>query len=774
MALDEISLEKDSFNTTTVALQDAPLTEVDKKTAAVSADKIKPPTTSNGGSRTYSILDSLRNFFSTLADDAPQPAPAKASEKPPVAKAPEKPVPFIIPPSLDQLWAQRDLTKIFESLEAALHSPMGIVWKPAAKIGSLPPLLNPCPSLTSYARDLTLEAHEGKLQPFVGRQKEIELTAEILMRNQKSNPLLLGAPGVGKTAFPGGIAQAIVRDQEDLSPVFKGKRIFLLQWERLAAGTRRYSEDTLEKRLAKILAEAAANKDQVILFIDEIHAFLQNDKESMAILKPALADGTISCMTATTPWDYKRMLEADPALERRFPIVPFGEPSESDVLHILKACIARLEAHHGVRISDEAVRECIELSKRFIRSESFPDKAIDLLDQAASSMSLSRSTDAKVIHQDKQLALFLDRLLFMRESVEDPTIIDQKILEIRSRFSRSVTPDQIRQVVSRKINIPLQKLQEPEKILLNSLEAVIAEKIIGQKEAIELLSQAVRRGRLRLGNQERPAGVFLLLGSTGVGKTASALALAETLYGSSENVLRLDMSEYQQSHEISKLIGAPPGYLGHGVSGKLTEWLKKKPNSIVIFDEVEKAHPAVFDLLLQVFDAGRITDGNNLTVRCLDTIFIMTSNIGAQKILSKHGKIPEEELAKMVEQEVDNRFHPEFVNRIQETVIFHPLTPDQVLQIVRLQCKELKERVEKNTQCPNLTMEWDESLVSLLAKLSYNPTKGARELGRQITKLMENPLANRIVQDKIVAGDHILFTTENNTIQIKVNGKLST
>ncbi|HEY5234956.1 MAG TPA: AAA family ATPase, partial [Rhabdochlamydiaceae bacterium] len=340
--------------------------------------------------------------------------------------------------------------------------------------------------------------------------------------------------------------------------------------------------------------------------------------------------------------------------------------------------------------------------------------------------------------------------------------------EIRGRFNRSVTADHIREMVSRKIDIPIKKLQEPEKDLLNNLENLIAKKIVGQKEAIVALSEAVRRGRLRLGDQDRPAGVFLLLGPTGVGKTASANVLAETLYGSKDNTLRLDMSEYQHSHEISKLIGAPPGYVGHGTPGKLTEWLRKKPNSIVIFDEIEKANPAVFDLLLQVFDAGRITDGNNETVRCSDTIFVMTSNIGADSILAKYGKVPAPELTKLVEAKVDNIFRPEFINRFQETIIFHPLTEDQMLQIVRLQCKELKERVEKNIQCPDLTLEWDESLVTLLAKTSFNPKKGARELGRQMTKTMENPIANMIIRDKIVPGDHIFISAVESKVELLV------
>lgn len=753
MNIDDLKLEREQYGTLAEASNSSP-TETEKKMSAVSADKIKQPTlsnTSSSGSSVWTYIpgyQTLTDFIFGKPKDKPNPPPSEKPSQPSV-----------------------DFHDIFAQLEAEMHSPMGITWKPTAKLGTLPPLDKMCPNLAAYARDLTQEALEGKLQPFVGREKEMEQTAEILIRNQKSNPLLLGPPGVGKSAFPSGIAQAIIKDQDDLPPVFKGKRLFFLQWERLVAGAQKYSGDTLEKRLSGVIAEAIANKEQVILFIDEIHAFLKDDKQSMAILKPALADGTISCIAATTPWDYKQMLEVDPALQRRFPIVTFSEPSENDTLQILKAYILKLEAHHGIGISDEALKECLELSERFLRSESFPDKAIDLLDQAASSLSLSKSTDAKTIKKDKQLALYLDRLIFMRKGAEDPSLIDQKIREIRSRFSRSVEPNHIREVLSRKIDIPLQKLQETEKSQLGNLEKLLAQKIVGQTQPIESLSQAVRRGRLRLGNQERPAGVFLMLGPTGVGKTACATALGQTMYGTNENVLRIDMSEYQQSHEISKLIGAPPGYLGHGKSGILTEWLRKKPNSVVIFDEIEKANSAVFDLLLQVFDAGRITDGNNSTIRCLDTIFIMTSNIGAKEILANYGKIPDQNLLKLVEDKIDKKFRPEFINRIQETVIFHPLTQDQIQQITRLQCNELKARVEKNVQCPNLTMEWDESLIQLLARKGFNETKGARELSRLMTRRMENPLADMIIRDKIVAGDRILFTALNDEVQIQVNGK---
>jgi ATP-dependent Clp protease ATP-binding subunit ClpC len=520
MAVEEIN--NDVYVAETVSSSKSDVgNETDQKTQLVSKEKIKTTPQKTQPPVKYSILDCIPGY-SLLSQyfSPPQETPSTG----------------------DSLWNQRDFPRLFDFLEMEMNSPQGITWKPSADLTRVPTLKNASTNLHRFARDLTQEAMEGKLRPFVGRQKEIELAAEILMRSQKSNPLLLGAPGVGKSAIPEGIAQAIVKNQEDLSPVFKGKRIFFIQWELLAAGARKYSDDDLEKRLAQLIAEARENKEQMILFIDEIHSFLKNNKESMAILKPALADGTISCIAATTPWDYKKMLENDPALERRFPIVPVKEPSENETLQILKAFIPRLESHHGVHINDEAFEECIALSKRFIRSESFPDKAIDLLDQAASYVSLAKSSQASVILQDKQLAVFLNRLLLMRKDVDDPQIIDEKIQEIRSRFNRSVSADHIREMVSRKIEIPINKLQEPERHLLTNLEKLISEKIVGQKEPIIALSEAVRRGRLRLGSQDRPAGVFLMLGPTGVGKTASANVLAESLYGSKENTLRLDMS----------------------------------------------------------------------------------------------------------------------------------------------------------------------------------------------------------------------------------------
>ena len=330
-----------------------------------------------------------------------------------------------------------------------------------------------------------------------------------------------------------------------------------------------------------------------------------------------------------------------------------------------------------------------------------------------------------------------------------------------------MTEDLIRELVSEKIDLPLHKLKVSEKELLNSLETKLSQKIIGQENPLRALCQAVRRGRLRLGSPNRPAGVFLMLGSTGVGKTASAEALSDILYGSKNNMLRLDMSEYKAPHDVSKLIGAPPGYVGHGAGGKLTNWLMKKPNSIVLLDEVEKAHPEILDVLLQVFDAGRITDGNNETIRCLDTTFIMTSNIGAPIILNNYQKFRPDQMQESLVESIEKRFRAEFINRIQETVVFYPLSLEEVSKIAALQCQELKMRVEQNPQCPNLTLTWDDSVIKFLVAKGYKPEKGAREMSRLITHTMENPLADAIIQEKINTGDRIHFFAENNTMNFR-------
>lgn len=444
---------------------------------------------------------------------------------------------------LDDLWSEKKIDLLLAKLDAEMGSPQGITWTPTTHLREAPFLPRPLVALSRFARDLTLEIASGQQVPFSGRKKELDEIAEILARNQKSNPILLGRPGVGKTAFARGIATLIVKNEASLPPFFKGKRVFLLEWDRLVMGVEKYSKDTPEKRLMEVISEACMNKEHVVLFIDEVHAFLKVNKDIMAILKPALADGTLSCIAATTTWDYEKMLEVDPSLERRFPQVSIFEPSDAELLHVLKAFVLRLEAHHGVHISDKAVEESINLGKRFLQSQSFPDKAIDLLDQAACRLSIKQEFGIK----EKQLSVFLKLLIHMRNQVNDSVELDQKIHEIRRKFSRVVTEELVRELVAQKVGLPLQKLQESQRELLNNLEARLSEKIIGQKKSIRSLCQAVRRGRIKLGNESRPAGVFLMLGPTGVGKTASVLALSEVLYGSKENMLRLDCQNTAQA-----------------------------------------------------------------------------------------------------------------------------------------------------------------------------------------------------------------------------------
>lgn len=684
------------------------------------------------------------------------------------------------PPNLDDLWEREEFDQLTTCLEDQMSS-KGITWAPKIFLKKAPPLSSSLIYIPKFCLDLTLLAERGELRPFFGREKEFRAIGEILGRNQKSNPLLLGPPGVGKTSMAEGIAQKIIRNGNDLHRYFKGKRIFLLQWDRLVMGAEKYSQDKVEHRLLSILKEAKENKENVIIFIDEIHAFLKNSADNIFtdILKPALAEGSFYCIAATTTWDYDKLIEKDPSLERRFPKVNICEPLYEEMQRVLHAVIPRLEAHHSVRISDEAITECITLSQRYLKSySSFPDKAIDLLDQAASRL----SSTAKPYEDPKtmQLSIFLKLLLQMQNQATDPACLNQKIQETRKKFSAVMTKDMVCRLVAERVNLPLEKLQKSEKELLKNLDALMSQKIIGQKKSIKLLCNGIRRARIKLADPNSPAGVFLLLGPTGVGKTASAQALCEILYGSKEKMLRLDMSEYHSSYTISKLIGTSAGYSGYGKGGILTNWLKKNPNSIVLFDEIEKADEVIHDLLLQLFDGGRITSGEGETVQCLDTTFIMTSNIGAEQILKSYHITAEEEeenahfyqendeLQEEIDRLLRNEFRAEFIGRIQETTIFYPLSKKEIRQIAELQCKTLKEQVGGNLECPNIEVSWDDSLIQFLVEKGYSPKKGARELAGCIRRNMRDPLADLIIQEKIRSGNKIHFTSDGKAVRFMI------
>lgn len=655
--------------------------------------------------------------------------------------------------NLDSLLEARNFKELFLALEEMMRTPEGIRWTPSPPQVEVSHLPKPLEYLSQYARDLTLEAAQGKLLPFYGREKEFQNIAEILGRSQKNNPLLLGAPGVGKTAMAEGLAQLMLKNDETLPMPFRGKRLFLLQWDRLKS-----DEKNIAGNLAHILQEAQVNKSHLILFIDNIHTFIGQKSKTADILKAALTNGSIACISTTTPWDFKRMINEDPVIERKFPIVELLEQSEEEVINLLKKLRPEIEAHNAVRISDEAIQVCYTLGKRYLKSNSFPDKGIDFLLQAASRLKMKYPPCAEQLQIGRLLGVLL-RINF-----------NDKIEEVRARLTQVVSPDLIREVVAEKVEIPIQNIQESERDLLRSLEERMSRKIIGQTHPIKALCQAVRRGRVGMNKADTPAGVFLMLGTTGVGKTASARALANILYGSEHKLLRLDMSEFKEKIDINKLIGAPPGYVGYDQGGRLTKWLSKNPTSIVLFDEIEKAHPEVFDLLLQLFDAGRLTDAYGETVNCLETIFIMTSNLGANEIQEKHKtSLSEEDLLEQVQPVLAAQFKPEFINRIQQTIIFYPLTENEVQQIVRLQLKEFKTRAEKNSHCANLTITWDDSLVDYLTKTGYKPDKGARELSRRITTCLENPLADLIIKAEVNPGDQLLITSDGKTVNIQIN-----
>lgn len=682
-----------------------------------------------------------------------------------VAETTKTPLEQLQDTAAELLWSEKKFDQLVIALETQITSK--IVWSPTFFHKKAPVLPSPCPHLSAFTRDLTLEAERCKLRPFFGRSKGINDIADILNCKQKCNPILIGPSGVGKTALLEGIAQKIVSGDPSLPPIFHNKRIFLIEWSFLSRDTDDYSiERTVKKRLGDILREAAEHKEHVILAIDEIHSFLNQKRgnECMQIVKPALADGSIASIGATTEWDYQQILANDPALERRFPTVPISEPIEQELKQILKAVIPSLEAHHAVQITDQAVDEAIKLSERYFKSLSFPDKAIDLLDHAASQLTSRQN----VSPQDNQYATFLKRLLQIQSQMDNPTVLDKKIAETEGKLSKKLSEEMIRQLVAQKVKLPLDRIQQSEKELLSTLEDQLSKKIIGQPKAITALCQGVRRARLKLGDRNRPAGVFLLCGPTGVGKTESVKALAHLLYGPHDNYLRIDMGEYQHSSDINKLIGSSIGYSGHTEGGLLTNWLKKNPRTTVLFDEIEKANPTIFNLLLGLFNDGRITDGNNQTVVCLDATFIMTSNIASQEIIDNQNA-SEEQLYTLVDKTLKTKFRNEFIGRIQETVIFYPLSDDAVRQIVTLQCTELKKSVESNSSCPRLKMTWDETIVQYLAKTYYTPDKGARALANGIQRTMENRIADLIINDKIKEGDTIHFSLKDNQIQINVS-----
>ena len=649
---------------------------------------------------------------------------------------------------------------------------------------------NSTPTLNQYGTDLTRQAQEGKLDPVIGRKNEIQRVIEILSRRTKNNPCLIGEPGVGKTAVVEGLAEKIVAN--DVPEQIKNKRVVSVDMANMVAGAK-YRGD-FEERIKKLLKEVQKAKD-VILFIDEIHTIVgagsaEGAIDAANILKPMLARGEIQLIGATTLKEYRKFIEKDAALERRFSQVLVQEPSEEDSIKILQGLRDKYEAHHNVKIGDDAIKACVELSSRYINDRFLPDKAIDLMDEAASRLKMKSYMEPDSF---KKLQDEIDRLDKEKEDVirsqdyekaakiRDEENNKKKELEKQkkdwktkqSKQILTLKEEDICEVVSAWTGIPVSKVSETESEKLKNLEQNLHKRVIGQDEAVKAVAAAIKRSRLGLKDPNKPIGSFLFLGPTGVGKTELSKALAETLFGTEDSLIRIDMSEYMESQSTAKLIGAPPGYVGYDEAGQLTEKVRRKPYSVILFDEIEKAHPDVMNILLQVLDDGRLTDSQGRTVNFKNTIIIMTSNVGARLITEKKqlGFIPSSEESdpsveynktkEEVMGELKKEFKPEFLNRIDDIIVFHKLQKEDIRKIVDLMIN----KVEKLMSEREITLKVDDKAKDLVAKKGVDDAYGARPLNRAIQTMIEDKVAEAILDGKVKK--NINVTAENDEIVVK-------
>ncbi|HEY3685051.1 MAG TPA: ATP-dependent Clp protease ATP-binding subunit [Streptosporangiaceae bacterium] len=642
----------------------------------------------------------------------------------------------------------------------------GASGKPGAAGGS------DTPTLDEYGRDLTELARDGEIDPVVGREDEIEQAIEVLSRRTKNNPCLIGDPGVGKTAIVEGIAQRIVNGQ--VPETLKGKRVVALDLTGMVAGSKYRGE--FEERIKKVIDEIRAHSDELIVFIDEVHTLVgagsaEGGMDAANIMKPALARGELHVIAATTIDEYRKNIETDGALERRFQPVMVPEPSVEDTVAILIGLRDPYEAHHQVKITDDAVDAAARMSDRYVSDRCLPDKAIDLMDQASARVRLrAQSPDDDIreleerldrLHRDKDQAV-------ASEDYDRAKVLAAEIDELRPELDNArhghddvpaVTEIDIAEVVSRRTGIPVARLTEEEREKLLRMEEHLHERVIGQDEAVTAVAEAVRQARAGLSDPDRPIGSFLFLGPTGVGKTELAKALAAALFGGEDHMVRIDMSEYQEKHTVARLIGAPPGYVGYDEAGQLTEAVRRRPHALVLFDEIEKAHADVMNVLLQLLDDGRLTDGHGRTVDFSNTVVIMTSNIGAQLILSG-GDDVDDQLMEMVQATL----RPELLNRIDETVIFRRLERAQLRQIVELMLDETRARLRGQGMSLDVTTAAEDHL----AEVGYQPQYGARPLRRTITREVDRPLSKMVLGGEITPGDTAYVDAADGALAIGV------
>lgn len=644
-------------------------------------------------------------------------------------------------------------------------------------------------TLEKYGRDLTAEARKGKIDPVIGRETEVERIIQILCRRTKNNPCLIGEPGVGKTAIIEGLAQRIV--DGNVPDILQDKRVFTLDLTGMVAGTK-YRGD-FEERIKAVVDEVKA-ADDIVLFIDEIHTIIgagsaEGSTDAANILKPSLARGDFQLIGATTISEYRKNIEKDSALERRFQTVMVSEPNEDDAILILKGLKDKYEAHHKVVITDDAITAAVKLSSRYINDRFLPDKAIDLIDEAASRVRLSSSQPSDELKQkEEKLAQInaekdeaissqeYERAAHLRDKEK---ALEQEIEQLKDQrniknahAAGKVTEHSIAEIVSLWTGVPVVQLTEEESARLLKLENVLHNRLVGQSEAVTAVSKAIRRGRVGLKDPKRPIGSFIFLGPTGVGKTELCKALAEAMFGSENMMIRLDMSEYMEKHAVSRLVGSPPGYVGFEEGGQLTEKVRRTPYSVILFDEIEKAHPDVFNILLQILEDGILTDSQGRKVDFKNTVIIMTSNVGARLITDKKVSFGfgssdaqnEKDVKSRVLEELKGAFRPEFLNRVDDIIVFSKLSQDEIKEIAGKMLENLKKRLTNL----NITISFTDAVVTALAQKGFDAVYGARPLRREIQNRVEDALSEKILDSSIKNGDNVVCDFAENEFTFSV------